>query len=57
MAVAHSMMVILHHAIRTGQGCKDLEHGYFEERDRAATTRRSVRRLERPGFQVTLQTA
>ena len=57
MAVAHSMLVILHHIIRTGQDYIDLGHGYYEERDRAAITKRSVRRLERLGFQVTLQAA
>lgn len=57
MAVAHSMVVMLHHIIRTGQDYIDLGHGYFEERDRAAIAKRSVRRLERLGFQVTLQAA
>ena len=57
MAVAHSMLVMLHHIIRTGQDYIDLGHGYYEERDRAAITKRSVRRLERLGFQVTLQAA
>ena len=57
MAVAHSMVVMLHHIIRTGQDYIDLGHGYFEDRDRAAIAKRSVRRLERLGFQVTLQAA
>ncbi len=57
MAVAHNMVAILHHVIRTGQACIDLGHGYFEERDRAAAARHSMRRLERLGFQVTLQAA
>ena len=57
MAVAHSMVVILHQVIRTGQGYIDLGHGYFEQRDRTAIAKRSVRRLERLGFQVTLQAA
>ena len=57
MAVAHSIIVILHHVIKTGQGFVDLGQRYFEERDRAAITRRAVRRLERLGHKVTLETA
>ena len=57
MAVAHSMVVIMHHIIKTGQDYIDLGHGYFEERDRAAIARRSMRRLERLGFRATLQPA
>ena len=41
MAVAHSIAVMLHHVIRTGQGFVDLGSQYFEERDRAAITRQS----------------
>ena len=55
MAVAHSIIVILHHVIKTGQGFVDLGHHYFEERDRAAITRQAVRRLERLGHKVTLE--
>ena len=55
MAVAHSIIVILHHVIKTGQGFVDLGHPYFEERDRAAITRQAVRRLERLGHKVTLE--
>ena len=57
MAVAHSIIVILHHIIKTGQGFVDLGHQYFEERDRAAITRQAVRRLERLGHKVTLEVA
>ena len=57
MAVAHSIVVILHHVIRTGQDYIDLGHSYFEEKDRAAITKRSVRRMERLDLQVTLQAA
>ena len=57
MAVAHSIIVILHHVIKTGQGFVDLGQQYFEERDRAAITRQAVRRLERLGHKVTLEVA
>lgn len=57
MAVAHSIVVILHHVIRTGQAFVDLGQHYFQERDRASITRRAVRQLERLGHTVTLQAA
>ncbi len=50
MAVAHSITVILHQVIKTGQPFSDLGHRYFEERDRAAIARRSVRQLEHLGY-------
>ena len=55
MAVAHSIAVILHQVIKTGQPFSDLGHRYFEERDRAAIARRSVRHLERLGYKITLE--
>ena len=57
MAVAHSIIVILHRVIQTGEPYADLGHNYFEERDRAAITRRSVRQLQRLGHKVTLEAA
>jgi hypothetical protein len=35
---------------------QELGRNYLDERERAAIARESVRRLERPGFQVTLHT-
>ena len=57
MAVAHSIVVILHHVIRSGQVFVDLGSQYFEERDRTAITRQAVRRLEGLGHRVTLAPA
>ena len=57
MAVAHTIAVILHHVIRTGRPFDDLGHGYFDERDRQAITRRAVRQLERLGHKVSLLAA
>ena len=55
MAVAHSIAVILHKVIKTGQPFVDLGHHYFEERDRTAIARRSVRQLQRLGYKITLE--
>ena len=55
MAVAHSIALILYKVIKTGGPFADLGHRYFEERDQAAITRRSVRQLQRLGYQVTIE--
>ena len=55
MAVAHSIAVILYQVIKTGKPFADLGQQYFEERDRAAIARRSVRQLERLGYKITLE--
>ena len=57
MAVAHSMLVILYHVIRTGQDYTDLGYDYLEQRDRESIAKSSLRRLQRLGFHVTLQAA
>ena len=57
VAVAHTIAVILYKVIKTGEPLADLGHRYFEERDRAAITRRAVRRLESLGHKVTLEAA
>ena len=57
MAVANSIAVIIHFTIRTKQPFVDLGHNYFEERDKAAITRRAVRQLQRLGHKVTLEFA
>ena len=43
---AHSIVVILYHMLRDGTVYEDLGTNYFDERDRAGTVRRSIRRLE-----------
>lgn len=56
MAVAHSMLVVVYSLLKNGTRYTDLGANYFDERDHQATVRRSVRRLERLGYQVTLAT-
>jgi transposase len=57
VAVAHSLLVIIYHLLRDGTFYADLGANYFDERDRDATVRRSVRRIERLGFRVTVEAA
>ncbi|HZS86068.1 MAG TPA: IS110 family transposase [Chloroflexota bacterium] len=57
VAVAHALLVIVYHLLRDSTAYRELGGNYFDERDREATARRSVRRLERLGFKVTLEVA
>ena len=52
MTVAHSILVIVYSLLKNGVGYRDLGSNYFDERNRSATTRRAVRRLETLGYQV-----
>jgi len=57
VAVAHSSIIVAYHMLRHGTYYKDLGSGYFDERDKRAVVRRSVHRLERLGYRVTLEAA
>jgi transposase len=57
IAVAHSVLVIIYHLLRDGTCYQDLGPNYFDERDRQATVRRAVRRIERLGYHVTVAAA
>ena len=54
-AAAHSIVVILHHVIRTGQGFMDMGQHYFEQRERPAIARQLMHRLERLGLKIAVQ--
>ena len=57
IALAHTILVIVYNMLRNGSTYQDLGDNYFDERDRQATIRRTVRRIESPGYLVTLETA
>jgi transposase len=57
MAVAHTILVIVYWLLRNGEEYHELGGNYFDERNRAATVRRAVRRIESLGYQVELQPA
>jgi transposase len=57
MAVAHTILVTIYHLLHRGTSYHDLGGNYFEERDSRAAVRRSVRRIERLGYKVTLEVA
>lgn len=56
MAVAHSILVIIYHVLRERTPYRELGGTFFDERDRQATEKRLVRRLEGLGYHVELQT-
>jgi transposase len=54
VAVAHSLLVTGYYLITRQCDYQDLGPNYFDERSREAVKRRTVRRLDRLGYQVTL---
>jgi transposase len=57
VAVAHTIITIVYCMLRDGTHYQDLGPTYFDQRDRQAVVRRSIRRLERLGYTVTLEAA
>jgi transposase len=57
IAVAHAILVVIYHMLKDGTAYRDMGSDYFERLDREAIVRRSIRRLENLGYQVTLQEA
>jgi transposase len=57
MAVGHTIAVIANHLIRDETVYQDLGPNYFDERDREAVVRRSVRRIQQLGYRVTIEEA
>lgn len=55
MAVAHSIAVIIYHILLDHTTYQDLGGNYFDQRDRQVIEKRLVRRLQRSGYQVELQ--
>jgi transposase len=55
VAVAHSILVITHHVLTRRETYQALGGNYFDERGRMVVERRLTRRLERLGYQVTLE--
>lgn len=58
MAVGHTILVIVYHILHLpGTVYKELGADYFDRRNKETTARRAVKRLERLGYRVTLETA
>jgi transposase len=57
VAVAHSVLVVIYHVLRTGHPYTELGLDYFDQLDTARIERHHVRRLEQLGYTVTLSPA
>jgi transposase len=55
LAVGHSILVIAYHLLTRKQAYCDLGANYFDQRDRQAVTRRCVNRLQKLGYQISLE--
>jgi transposase len=55
MAIAHKILIATYHMLKTGADYRELGETYLDERDQKRITQRLVRRLERLGYQVSLQ--
>jgi transposase len=57
LAVAHTILVTIYTMLRKGTPYQDLGANYFDQLHRHAAITRSVRRLERLGYKVSLEAA
>lgn len=57
VAVAHALLVAIYHMLQDGTVYQDLGPDYFDRIDREALVRRSLRRLERLGYEVSIKEA
>jgi transposase len=57
VALAHTLLTTIYHLLTDGTPYTDLGPNFFDERDQEATLRRSVRRIERLGYKVTVEAA
>ncbi len=57
VAVAHSLLIVIYHMLQDGTIYQDLGANHFDHLNREAVARRSVRRLEKLGYKVTIQEA
>jgi transposase len=55
VAVGHSILVIAYHLIKRHEPYRELGPDYFDKCRPEATAKRLTRRLEKLGYQVTLQ--
>ena len=56
-ALAHTILKIIYHMLREDTAYRDLGETYYDQRDQRHIVLRSVKRLERLGYRVTLQAA
>ncbi len=55
VAVAHRILIIIYHVLKDKQPYREYGACYAEEKEREASKRQAIRRLEQLGYQVTLE--
>jgi hypothetical protein len=55
MAVAHQILTVIYHMLRDNQPYRDPGPDFYDQQRRPEITRRLVERLQRLGYQVTLE--
>ena len=55
VAVGHTILIIVYHVLQEREDYRELGGNYFDERDRQATEKRLVRRLEKLGYEVAVK--
>ena len=56
MAIAHKILIAVYHMLSTGTGYADLGETYLDGLEKRRVTRNLIRRLERLGYEVKLET-
>lgn len=54
LAVAHKLLVIIYHVLKTKKPSHELGEAYFDQLERVHIERRAIRRLEQLGYEVAL---
>jgi len=54
VAIAHKILVIAYHILKTGQPYKELGQDYLDSRCKVNREKQSIRNLEKLGYQVIL---
>ena len=57
MAVGHAILVAIYHMLDRHVSYQELGGNYFDEHDRHIIEQRLIRRLEKLGYEVSLQPA
>jgi hypothetical protein len=56
VAIGHKILVFAHHILTKGGPYNELGEAYLDQKDQSRTADNLVRRLERLGFKVTIET-
>ncbi len=54
LTIAHKLLVIIYHVLKTKKPYHELGEAYFDQLERAHIERRAIRRLEQLGYEVSL---